>query len=258
MAAKVLSPQMASDMAQHFNQIHKLDPSAFNQHHLRHTRLLFPEEAAGAPSVRVVNLPKPLFAKGAELRDVVGSRAGRRAPPRLTPSALPPAGCEGRPAACMWLCCLKPAVPACLPWVQVDNITRLVLREAREHAVSRGRFQRAPPLVVVNLQWPMLGLALRELPLAAEVMRRMTFSPQLWELAVQIAQRIPAVAGMAAPQEQQQQPEQGSPHQALAGAFNGLHLRLEKDASEWQHIIGGYNRCACCSGLEQPAVWNTR
>jgi hypothetical protein len=118
-----------------------------------------------------------------------------------------------------------------------------VLREARQHAASRGRYQREPPLVVVNVLWPMLGLALHQLPLAAEVLKHLTFSPRLRQLAVQIAQRIPAAAGAARKLSQRQ--GAGEPPPAHVGAYNGLHLRLERDATEWQNVIGGPNRWAC-------------
>jgi hypothetical protein len=85
-AARVLSPQLASGMAQHFNRLHHLDTSVFNEHHLRHAQLLFPEaaSAASAASIRTVNLPRPLFAKGAELQDVVNGRQRRLLAGRLT------------------------------------------------------------------------------------------------------------------------------------------------------------------------------
>jgi hypothetical protein len=84
-SAKVLSPQLASGMAQHFNQLHKLPPSTFDRHHLRHAQLLFPQ--SNASHIRVVNLGTNLFAKGAELQVVVRGSRSRLVHVRSSPHA---------------------------------------------------------------------------------------------------------------------------------------------------------------------------
>ena len=65
----MLPPELARGLSKRFNDLHRLQPRALNQHHLQHAQQLF--QLGNASRVRVVGLQQPLFAKGVRLQAAV-------------------------------------------------------------------------------------------------------------------------------------------------------------------------------------------
>ena len=103
-----------------------------------------------------------------------------------------------------------------------ERIKAAVLRAANSSAIPAGPRQWRPPVVVVDLQLPLYSLTIKGLPQARAALRQLDFAPSLRALADKVVQRM----------------VQGG-HIASERAFNGLHLRAEKDMTQAHDMAGG-------------------
>lgn len=99
----------------------------------------------------------------------------------------------------------------------VDRARRAVVGHAE--SVLRRDAEDALPYVVLDLPCSFFMLrTLSDLRLVSRVARSLTFAPRLHELADRIVDGLTAGG---------------------TRAFNGVHLRIEKDARDWAMIMGG-------------------
>jgi hypothetical protein len=124
---------------------------------------------------------------------------------------------------------------------RLDNLTRrivtLVVKAAESAAVQTNPYERVHPVVIVDLQLPLYSLTLQHLPQAPISLSYLQFAPALHTIADTILAKM-AAAGIE--------------------AFNGLHLRVEKDMTRGHQKAGGldaflegtYDLCSS-AGLNQ-------
>ncbi len=122
---------------------------------------------------------------------------------------------------------LRPTLPPCL-----DTAVML--------AKQRDQYNKDFLPILIELPCTLLSVATATLPAASVVATNFRFSPAVVALARKVVGHIRQEYG-------------------AGSAFNGIHLRIEKDASDWMAILGGKEsywglyltevRC-CCACLE--------
>lgn len=95
-------------------------------------------------------------------------------------------------------------------------LARSVMDAGRQVVLKHGK---QPKSVVVDLPCTLFMLDNRQLPIVEHVARLLTFSPRITELADKVVQGIAREEG--------------------ADEFNGIHLRMERDAADWAEVLGG-------------------
>lgn len=102
----------------------------------------------------------------------------------------------------------------------VHDIRDLVLKRALELASQDRVLRTEPPPLLLELPCTLFGLKTDEEPLASDISRGMRFAPHMLALAAKILQRL---------------------SDGGTRVFNGAHMRIEKDATDWVHMMGGFD-----------------
>ena len=137
---------------------------------------------------------------------------------------------------------------------QAQVVARPAAGGAAGGGAAEGR-REFPPLVL-DVPCALFSVATRDLPLAAAVARALRFAPPLEALADAVVAGIVRAHGGGGGGSSGGG-SGGGAAAAARGAFNGLHLRIERDAADWTSMMGGreafwgaYLDAAAAAGLD--------
>jgi hypothetical protein len=89
------------------------------------------------------------------------------------------------------------------------------------------------PLMLLDLPCTLFSITTADQPLFASIAQHLRFNPAMEALADQVVAGMVRAAVGAGP------PGSSSSSSSDFEGFNGLHLRMEKDATDWSNILGG-------------------